>query len=118
VAAAITADERHEEVAVAWSCAQRLRSVYQPNLAAGGRVAETVIASFPTCPIPEIAGLGRTLRQWRTAFLAYFDTGRESNGGTEAISRLIDLHRRVAEASVTATTTPYECSSSAAGGRP
>ena len=39
---------------------------------------------------------GKTLKQWREAFLAYFDTGRASNGGTEAINALIELHRRVA----------------------
>jgi len=52
--------------------------------------------SFPTCPIPEVARLGRTLKQWRAAFLAYFDTDRSSNGGTEAINGLIELHRRIA----------------------
>ena len=55
-----------------------------------------VVASFHTCPIPEIAKLGRTLKQWRDAFLAYFDTGRASNGGTESINGLIELHRRIA----------------------
>ncbi|WP_409331721.1 transposase [Trujillonella humicola] len=38
------------------------------------------------------------MRQWREAFLAYFDTGRASNDGTEAVNGLIDLHRRVARA--------------------
>jgi hypothetical protein len=40
--------------------------------------------------------LGKTLKQWREAFLAYFDTRRANNGGTEAINGLIELHRRVA----------------------
>ncbi len=40
--------------------------------------------------------LGKTLHQWRQAFLAYFDTGRSNNGGTEAINDLIELHRRIA----------------------
>ena len=44
----------------------------------------------------QIARLGRTLRQWKDAFLAYFDTDRASNGGTEAINGLIELHRRIA----------------------
>lgn len=52
--------------------------------------------TFPTCPVTEIARLGRTLRQWKTAFFAYFDTSRASNGGTEAINGLIELHRRIA----------------------
>ena len=55
-----------------------------------------MLAVFPSCPIPEIARLGRTLKQWREAFLAYFTTGQSSNGGTEAVDGLIELHRRVA----------------------
>jgi transposase len=74
-----------------------LRSAYKASSAVEGRrIAEKVLASFPTCPIPEIKRLGRTLKQWRQAFLAYFNTGRASNGGTEAINGLIELHRRVA----------------------
>jgi hypothetical protein len=60
------------------------------------KIREKVLASLPTCPIPEIKRLGKTLKQWREAFLAYFDTGRANNGGTEAINGLIELHRRVA----------------------
>ena len=94
---AIAADERHDEVLVAWLCAHQLRSAYQAkNPVEGRRIAEKVIASFPTCPIPEIKRLGNTLKQWREAFLAYFDTGRANNGGTEAVNGLIELHRRVA----------------------
>jgi len=54
------------------------------------------VETFPTCPVTEFARLGRTLRPWKTAFLGYFDTGRASNGGTEAIDGLIELHRRIA----------------------
>jgi transposase len=94
---AIAADERHDEVYLAWLCAQQLRSAYQAaNLSERRRIAEKVLASFPTCPIPEIARLGRTLKQWRAAFLAYFTTGRSSNRGTEAVNGLIELHRRIA----------------------
>ncbi|MDR7085142.1 transposase [Arthrobacter ginsengisoli] len=60
------------------------------------KTREKVLASLPTCPIPEIKRLGKTLKQWREAFQAYFDTGRANNGGTEAINGLIELHRRVA----------------------
>jgi transposase len=94
---AIAADERHDEVYVAWQCAQQLRAAYTAeSLVEGRRIAEKVLASFPTCPIPEIRRLGRTLKQWRQAFMAYFDTGRATNGGTEAINGLIELHRRIA----------------------
>jgi transposase len=50
----------------------------------------------PVLSLPESARLGRTLKRWRAAFLAYFDTGGASNGGTEAINGLLELHRRVA----------------------
>jgi transposase len=95
--AAMTADERHLEVDLAWACAQQLRAAYHhPDPAEGKKIATAVVESFPSCPVPEIARLGRTLKQWRPAFLAYFDTHRSSNGGTEAINGLIELHRRIA----------------------
>ncbi|MDF1606400.1 ISL3 family transposase [Nocardioides sp. YIM 152315] len=94
---AIAADERHDEVLVAGLCAQKLRSAYKATSPVEGRrIAEELIRSLPTCPIPEIKRLGKTLKQWREAFLAYFDTGRANNGCTEAINGLIELHRRVA----------------------
>ena len=64
--------------------------------AAGRAIATKILDSFTTCPIPEVARLGRTLKQWKAAFLAYFDTGGANNGGTEAVNGLIELHRRIA----------------------
>jgi transposase len=94
---AIAADERHDEVHIAWQCAQQLRAAYNASSPVEGRrIAEKVLASLPTCPIPEIKRLGKTPKQWHAAFLAYFDTGRANNGGTEAINGLIELHRRIA----------------------
>ncbi len=48
------------------------------------RLAETLIDTLHTCPIPETTRLGRTLRQWRDPILAYVATGGVNNGGTEA----------------------------------
>ena len=85
------------EVTLAWHAYQQLRSMYQAgDPAEGRRVAERVIASFPDCPVPEVARLGRTLRQWRTHVLARFDTHRISNGGTEAVNLIIEKTRRLA----------------------
>jgi transposase len=93
---AFAVHEAHDEVDLAWQCAQQLRSAYKhPDKAEGRTIAERIVDSFPTCPIPEIARLGRTLRTWKDAFLAYFTTGA-TNGGTEAINGLIELHRRLA----------------------
>jgi len=73
-------------VNVTWQCYQQLRSIYHAAPAKGREIAIKVIDSFYTCPIPEVARLGRTLRAWRAQLLAYFDTHGVSNGGTEAIS--------------------------------
>jgi transposase len=94
--AGLQAGDPHEEVGLAWQCYQQLRAAYTTKGAAGLAIAEKVIASFPSCPIPEIARLGRTLRQWRSQVLAYFSTGGRSNGGTEAINLLIEKTRRLA----------------------
>lgn len=46
----------------------------------GRRIAEKVLAPFPNNPIPEIKRFGRTWKQWREAFSAYFDTRRVARG--------------------------------------
>jgi transposase len=95
--AAFTAREEHVEVEVAYRCAQQVRACFhQDSHAAGRRLAETVLTSLPTCPIPEVARLGRTLKMWRQHVLARFETHRISNGGTEAVNLLIEKTRRLA----------------------
>ena len=94
---AFTIDDRHVEVEIAWHRAQQLRPVYhQSRHADGRRIAEKILASFPSCPIPEITRLDRTLNQWRDTFLGYFTTSGANNSGTEAINGLIELARRIA----------------------
>ena len=83
-------------VNVAWQCYQQLRSVYHATTDTGRRICLQVLDSFPSCPIPEVARLGRTLRAWKKQVLAYFDTGGVSNGGTEAINLIIEKVRRLA----------------------
>jgi len=85
------------EVTIAWSCYQQLRAAYTVISPTAGRtIAEAVLDSFPSCPIPEVARLGRTLRAWRAQALAYFTTSGVSNGGTEAVNLLIEKTRRLA----------------------
>ena len=71
---------------LAWHGYQQLRSIYRAKPPAEGRrIAEQVIAAFPTCPIPEVARLGRTLRAVATAQSWPTSTpSGVSNGGTEA----------------------------------
>jgi transposase len=93
----LQAGDPHFEVTVAWRCYQQLRSAFRaPNLTEGRKIAIKVLDSFPSCPIPEIARLGRTLHAWKDQFLAYFTTARANNGGTEAVNGIIELHRRIA----------------------
>ncbi|MFI7744933.1 transposase [Kocuria sp. HR5S1] len=92
----LAAGDPHHEVTLAWHCYQKLRAVYHARPEQGRRLVAEILAAFPTCPIPEIARLGRTLRRWRAAILAYFDTAGASNGPTEAINGVIETMRRVA----------------------
>jgi transposase len=92
----LDAGDPDDEVNVAWQCYQQLRSIYHATPATGREIAQKVLDSFHTCPIPEVARLGRTLRAWRSQVLAYFDTSGVSNGGTEAINMIIEKIRRLA----------------------
>jgi transposase len=92
----LAAGDPGEEVNVAWQCYQQLRSIYHAVPAKGRQIAQKVLDSFHTCPIPEVARLGRTLRAWKAQILAYFDTSGVSNGGTEAINLIIEKVRRLA----------------------
>ena len=88
--AAFTANETHISVEVTYRCTQQVRDVFhQATPAHGRRLATHLIECLPTCPIPEIARLGRTLRKWKDALDAYFDTGGASNDPTEAINGII-----------------------------
>ena len=119
LAATFDAHSEHFEVELAWICAQQLRSVYTAaDPAAGRRIAEQVLQAFPSCPIPEIARLGKTLRPWRHAFLAYFDTEGASNGPTEAVNGVNETSRRIARGFRNFTNYQLRCLLSAGGHRP
>jgi transposase len=81
----LDAGDPTDEVNITWQCYQQLRSIYHATPAKGRQIAIKVLDSFYSCPIPEVARLGRTLRAWKAQILAYFDSHGVSNGGTEAI---------------------------------
>ena len=61
----LPADDPKGEVHLAWQAYQRLRAIYHATSPeTGRRLAEQLIDVLHTCPIPELARLGRTLRQW------------------------------------------------------
>ena len=93
------ADEAHISVEVAYLLTQQVRDVFHQDTPTPGRhLAARLVERLPRCPIPEIARLGRTLRKWKDALDAYFDTGGASNWPTEAkaINGIIELGRRTA----------------------
>ena len=88
-----------------------MRDVFHADTPAiGRRAAERLLRVLPPSPIREVKRLGVTLNRWAEPLLAYFATGGASNGGTEAINGLIELHAASPVASATATTTAYACS--------
>jgi len=92
----LDAGDPTDEVNITWQCYQQLRSIYHATPTKGRQIAIKVLDSFHSCPIPEVARLGRTLRAWKAQILAYFDTNGVSNGGTEAINLIIEKVRRLA----------------------
>jgi hypothetical protein len=89
--------------------------LHQDSHAARPTVAEKILASFTTCPIPEVARLGRTLKQWRSEFLGYFDTNGASNGAQRPSMGSSSSTGASPAASETATTIASECCSSPKG---
>lgn len=66
--AGLIAGDPNCEVELARACYRQLRAIYAGTAGLRERrtLAENVIASFPSCPIPEVARLGRTLPAWRS----------------------------------------------------
>ena len=97
--AAFTADEAHISADVAYHCTQQVRDVFHqatpsqsPKLTPG----HTPHRAPTNVSHPRNRRLGRTLRKWKDAFLAYFDTAGANNAPHEAINGIIELGRRVA----------------------
>jgi len=107
---AICADERHLQVWLAWTCAQQLRSAYRhTNPVEAKKIAEKVLATFRTCSVPEVARLGRTLKQWRVPGL--LRTRRAPATAAPKPSTASSSSTAASPAaSATATTTGYACS--------
>jgi transposase len=55
-----------------------------------------LVAALRTCPIAELARLGRTLHVWREELAAHFDHPTVSNGPTENLNLKIKNTKRLA----------------------
>lgn len=72
--AKLEAEDPNHEVTLAWQCYQQVQAIYHTAPERERELMAKALASFPSCPIPEIARLGRTLKPWREEILAYFKT--------------------------------------------
>src|SRR4051794_349117 len=95
--AGLIAGDPDGEVTLAWTVAQDLMALYQladPDQARAR--AEQLITDLRSCPIGELARLGRTLHAWRVELCAHFDHPDVSNGPTENLNLKIKNTKRVA----------------------
>lgn len=103
------------EVALAWDVAQKVMTLYplaDPTEQADR--AQRLVAALRTCPIPELARLGRTLHAWRLELLAAFRHPDVGNGPTENLNLKIKNTKRTATATATSPATDYDCCSTTA----
>jgi transposase len=95
--AGLAAGDPTGEVALAWDTAQKITTLYRLDdpIEQADR-ALTLIAALRSCPIPELARLGRTLHAWREELLAAFTHPGVSNGPTENLNLKIKNTKRIA----------------------
>jgi transposase len=95
--AGLVAGDPDGEVTIAWTIAQQIMALYQHRgpVKAHAQVTE-LIAALRSCPIAELARLGRTLHAWRDELVAHFDHPAMSNGPTENLNLKIKNTKRVA----------------------
>ncbi len=94
--AGLDAGDRSEHVSAAWIACQELRHVYTARtLTDARRRLQTFYWACARGEVPELHRLGRTIEAWQDQLLAYFTTGRASNGPTEAVNLLIKRIKRV-----------------------
>ncbi len=94
--AGLAAGDTGGQVSVAWIATQELRHVYGARDLAQAR--DRLCTFYTVCAdagVPELHRLARTITAWQDQLLAYFTTGRASNGPTEAVNLLIKRVKRV-----------------------
>ena len=95
--AGLDAGDHDGQVGKTWIAAtQELRHVYgATDLEQARRRLQRFYWACADSGIPELLRLARTISAWQDQLLAYFTTGRTSNGPTEAVNLLIKRIKRV-----------------------
>jgi transposase len=113
--AGLAAGDPHGHVAAAWIATQQLRHVYGAQDLTQAR--DRLFTFYTLCAdaeIPELSRLARTISAWQDQLLAYFTTGRASNGPTEAPTYSSSASSASDSGSATSPTTDYAYSCTAA----
>ncbi len=93
--AGLAAGDPDGQVSATWIATQELRHVYGARDLAQAR--DRLFTFYTVCAdadLPELRRLARTISVWQDQLLAYFHTGRASNGPTEAVNLLIKRIKR------------------------
>ncbi len=94
--AGLDAGDVDEQIGLTWIAAQDLRRIYRSrdHAQAQTRLYEWMVHCADS-GVPELRRLATTINAWTTELLAYFTTGGNSNGPTEAMNLLIKKIKRV-----------------------
>lgn len=94
--AALNAGDPDDEVLETYCAKEELRTVYDTtNVLMARERLNAFYAGAASSGVPELVGLGRTIRSWESELLAWHTTGGVSNGTTEAVNGLIKRIKRV-----------------------
>jgi transposase len=94
--AGLDAGDAGQQVARAWIAKEELRRVYAAHdLPDARRRLTDFYLHCAFAETPELTRLARTISRWEEQILAYFTTGRASNGRTEATNLLMKKTKRV-----------------------
>ncbi len=94
--AGLAAGDSNDQIGKTWVAAQELRHVYGArDLDQARRRLQVFYWACADSDVPELLRLARTISAWENQLLAYFTTGRTSNGPTEAVNLLIKRIKRV-----------------------
>ncbi|MGH2888801.1 MAG: ISL3 family transposase [Solirubrobacteraceae bacterium] len=92
----LAAGDPREQVGLAWIAKEELRRVYAAHDLPDAH--RRLVGFYTHCTdsdVPEVLRLARTISAWEDQILAYFTTGKASNGRTEATNHLIKKTKRI-----------------------
>lgn len=95
--AGLEAGDPYDEVRCTWVAKELLRAIYQaPDIYHARLEFERFFEWAAEVDVPEVTRLATTIDRWSSELLAYFRTGRASNGRVEALNGELEAVDRTA----------------------